>query len=212
MSMTDGSFFVQISGTSPEPPLHLACGTSREEGEYTLLFQVERELDLKPGQKMYVYHFLNYRFVKHFARITACSREVCPAGSRYSVTVSLVGEPLPAENRRSYRVSTCAADLMVQVGDSDLCPLMDVSTGGLSFASENSYDIGSEVPVTLWFDGRMFVGRCRIQNRREFERGQHRYGVYCTDVRHAVGSLAEGLQYMSVLLQREQLSRLARLR
>ncbi|MHC4129010.1 MAG: PilZ domain-containing protein [Planctomycetota bacterium] len=121
------------------------------------------------------------------------------------------GEPVSAEGRERFRVSTVMADLTATVGAEAECKLLDVSTTGFAVEATQRYEIGQVVSVTLRYQDRQFSGKARIQSIRELELGRIRYGLHAVDDKASGGELRKGQQHITAAIEREQLRRRARL-
>jgi hypothetical protein len=131
----------------------------------------EPDVLLGPGQEIFVYYYLKHRFVKQAARIDA----VMETEPTLVVGFQTDGEPMPAESRESFRVSTVMSDLTATVGAEDECRLLDVSTTGFAVEATQRYEVGQVVSVTLRYQGRQFSGKARVQSIRELDLGKVRY-------------------------------------
>ncbi len=121
------------------------------------------------------------------------------------------GEPVSAESRERFRVSTVMADLTAAVGAEAECKLLDVSTSGFAIEATQRYEVGQVVSVTLRYQGGEFSGKARVQSIRELDLGRIRYGLHAVEDRASGGELRKGQQYISAAVEREQLRRRARL-
>ena len=95
-----------------------------------------------------------------------------------------------------------------RVGDETGCPLLDVSSVGISVEATGRYEIGQVVPGTLCHDGRQYRGEARIQSIRQLGGDRYRYGVHSIQDKTSGGDLRTGQQLISAALEREQLRRL----
>ena len=89
------------------------------------------------------------------------------------------------------------------------CPVLDVSSTGFSVIAAQSYSIGNLVDVSIEYGDQGHSGQVSIQSIRELSPGRIRYGLHCAEAKAAPGNLAQGLQQLSVQVQRAQLRRMA---
>ena len=145
-------------------------------------------------------------FTQHAARIGG----VRASEPRAVIGVELVGKPISAESRQSYRISTTVCGLTAKVGSIESCRLLDVSATGFAVLTEERLNIGDVVKTALSLEGDTFTGQVSVQNTGSFADGLTRYGLYCVDEGEPGYDLQSGLLRISVYVQREQLRRYAR--
>jgi hypothetical protein len=197
-------FFLQRSGPSQSQILHPATVTGTTDDGYD--GTTCEGIELGVGDEIVVFYKLDRSFVKQPARIEAMSEGEEQPTFRFN----MLGEPVSAERRQSYRVSTVMTDLKVDFGDEKACPLLDVSAVGFSVMSSVDYGVGKSVRASISFDDERYTGEVFIQGMRELDKDRIRYGVYCLDEGHSGVALKAGLQRLSMYVQRKQLRRLAR--
>jgi hypothetical protein len=163
-------------------------------------------LALKMYQDILIYYNLRREFLKQAARIVDVFRIEDEVHDQDSEWVSLVisGAPVPAESRQSYRVSTIHAELTASFGGSAACQLVDVSSKGFAVISPEKHTVGTVVTATPCFEDLQPTGEVCIQSVRALNDGRYRYGVHCVKQ-----SFQAELQKLCMLLQRQQLRRLA---
>lgn len=84
---------------------------------------------------------------------------------------------------------------------------MDVSVTGFSVISPERYQVGQQIQSTIDSGGNQFKGSASVQSIKMLPIGKTRYGFHCSDNRGRKGGLAEGLQKLSMEMQRLQLRR-----
>jgi len=131
-----------------------------------------------------------------------------PDGSQI-VGIRPIGDPVSAEGRQCYRVSTLIANLTATLGKKENCQLADVSTTGFSIISSESFSIGNQVPVELRYEQERFPGIGCIQSIKEIGPNRYRYGMHCVESKKTGSDLTRGLQHISMAVQRIQLKRRA---
>ena len=183
------------------------------EGDHFLAELKEHDFVPDPGQEVMVFYNIRNRFVKQSARIEEVTERqpvddgdqpVEDGESKIAVRVETYGQPMSAEGRSSFRVSTIVARLTVGFGSNDKCPLVDVSITGFGLISAEERDIGDVVNATLYFEDAEQSGLVRVQSKRVLRDCCFRYGVHC------IGSdLQVMAQAISMEQQRQQLRRMA---
>ena len=172
----------------------------------------EESLMLETGQVVFALFYRNHKFVQQAVEIVSVEENQVEEERTAVIVFRATGEPVSAETRECYRVSTTMTGLTGEIGDGDRCPVWDICPKGLSFISTRSYTVGEIVPVTLAYDDETFSGRCSVQSIKRLRRGRARYGLFCIEDREHMGNLLEGLKRISMAVQRRYLSRLVRLR
>jgi hypothetical protein len=205
MLASETKVFLQFPNESPKRILHPA--TIKEAGGSSCTAEMEEtNVAIEAGQKLFVYYNDKRRFVKVAARIDA----VMQTAPRLVVGFQTIGEPVGAESREWFRVSTLMANLNATVGRETECPLLDVSNVGFSIEATQRYQAGDVVPVTLRYEGQQFCGDGIVQSVRDLGEGRFRYGFRSVDEKGAGGGLQKGQQFISAAIEREQLRRLSR--
>lgn len=197
--------FVQIPDGSVQRVLHPATIVAVDSGVLALEFS---DPDFLPqaGQAVLVFFDRKGEFTQQAGRIGG----VRASEPRAVVGVELVGKPVSAESRQSYRISTAVSGLTATVGSIENCRLLDVSATGFAVLTDKPLTIGDIVKAVLSLDGDTFTGEVSVQNAGTFADGLTRYGLYCVSEGEPGYDLQSGLLRISVHVQREQLRRYAR--
>lgn len=127
---------------------------------------------------------------------------------RYSI--GLLGEPVSAESRQCFRVSTVISGRTVVFEDEGEVPLVDVSATGYAVIATKPRNIGEMIRTTFIHEGREFSGTACVQSICQLDHERVRYGMYCVEKRQPGNNLNQGLLTISMAVQREQLRRLSR--
>jgi hypothetical protein len=196
--------FMQILDNSGQKILHPATVIEVEDGIITAEFE-EDDFQMEAEQEVFVYHDLQQEFMKQSAVVEVSLEEELTPVVRFRTT----SEPVSAENRQCFRVSTVIADLVASLGPEDTCPLLDVSATGFALIAKKKYDIGNHIEVILYFEDKTYSGMGCVQSVQEFSKGRYRYGLLSVDDKQLGGDLQKGLAIISTAVQREQLRRLA---
>ena len=203
LSIGDG-YFIETSTQSTSRILHPAKILGNKDGRYIAEIETA-SLSFEEGMEFQVYFMPNQEFMKQAARIESVP-EVEPTPTIEFITV---GEPVSAENRQHFRVSTVMSDLTATLGKQTDCKLLNVSTVGFCVLATAHYDVGSTVTASVTFEGKTYSGRGCVQSIRPMGKGQIRYGVHCVDINGSEGLLEMGLRKLTTTIQRNQLRRLA---
>ena len=199
-----GAFFLQLPDKSKKHILHPGKVVGLEGNTYTGELE-EQGLDIAEGQDLIIYFSAGRAFLQQAAHILELSGDELKPIFQFETT----GEPASAESRQYYRVSSITADLAAELAGEDQCPLLDVSCTGFAVTSCREHAFGNIVEATLFHQGEEYKGKVLVQSIRELGEGRIRYGLYCAENKAFAGNMPRGLQLMTVMLQSEQLRRLA---
>lgn len=211
-------FYVQIPNQSGKRILHPATVVEHEDSKYTAEVEVSSP-PLEAGNDIIIFFELKKEFMQQSGRIdmikpsdepTDDSVDNSSQTNRFQGTAigfQLVGEPVSAENRQCYRVSTVMVDLTATLEGEANCHLLDISSSGFSLLSTREHAYGSLVEVTLEYGQNKYSGQARIQNIIEHPRGVFRYGLYGIEDKKVDSELTKGRQVISMDIQRLQLRR-----
>lgn len=211
-------FYVQIPNQSGKRVLHPATVVEHEDSKYTAEVEVSSP-PLEAGNDIIIFFELKKEFMQQSGRIdmikpsdepTDDSVDNSSQTNRFQGTTigfQLVGEPVSAENRQCYRVSTVMVDLTATLEGEANCHLLDISSSGFSLLSSREHAYGSLVEVTLEYGQNKYSGQARIQNIIEHPRGVFRYGLYGIEDKKVDSELTKGRQVISMDIQRLQLRR-----
>ncbi len=196
----DSGFYLHVPSTSAERLLHPGRVLRLHEGVYTAEM-ADLDVHVRPGQAVFVLFEAGTRFLQQPARIDAVLQS-----QPLTIGFETTGDPISAEARQSYRVSTVTAGLTAMIGTED-CPLRDISATGFAVVSTAAYLPGQTVDVVLEHEGRSYSGTARFQSIRRLPDGRIRYGLHgAADG----GNLEKGLREIAMAIQRKQLQRRAR--
>jgi hypothetical protein len=197
MSKTGLTVFVRFPSESERRVLYATKVTQTSGADKDLGFEV--------GQELLIYFDRGRQFVQQPAKVEA----LLESESGDVVVLKTVGEPISAEGRQCYRVSTALSNLTVTFGGLDGCLLRDVSVSGFAVISSGQHKTGQVVEAELVFEGKRYTGQASIQSVTPMPDGKTRYGVNCIKGPVTPDSLLKGVQQVSMSVQRQQLSRLA---
>ncbi|UCD76392.1 MAG: hypothetical protein JSV91_05590 [Phycisphaerales bacterium] len=203
MLTIDDGLFLQIPGDSGQRTLHPATVVDVRDNLYSV--KLEENVPVEPGQDVLIYYETKREFVQQSANVGA----TMPFEATPVLRIVTIGEPVSAETRQCYRVSTVTANLSANVGELVGCPLIDVSATGFSIVADDCFKIGQVVPALLVFEGEQFSGKACIQSAKELGTNRIRYGLHCINDRESGWDLERGLSHISTAVQRMQLRRRA---
>ena len=159
--------FLQLTSESEHRTLHPSSVVEVTDHVFTAELE-EHDLAPEAGQEILIYYNLRHEFVNQSARIdTVLETEPDENGqSKVLVAIERTGEPVSAEDRQCYRVSTVLAELAVSFGGCGDCPVMDVSPTGFSVISPKKYRVGRIVTATFQYENLQHTGHVCIQSMR----------------------------------------------
>ena len=201
LGIGDG-FFIETLTQSTARILHPAKILGTTDVGYVAEIE-EASVSLNERAEFFIYFEVKTKFVKQAATIEAVYYD----GSSPNIEFVTVGEPMSAESRQHFRVSTVTSELTCSLGGKSGCKLVNVSAIGFSALTTTRHDIGSTVDASVSYEGKAFAGRVCVQSIRSMGGSQIRYGLHCVD---GTGELEGGLRQMTMAIQRKQLRRLSR--
>jgi hypothetical protein len=165
-------------------------------------------------QEVLMFFMAKREFMQQIGRITeieAVAAPVDPAADAMKegpvFVIEPIGDPISAESRQNYRVSTISAGIQAQLGGESNLQVQDLSATGFAVLADAQYAIGQVIDVKVRHGEESCHGIVSIQSFRELESGRLRYGLRAIEKDpHAKDFLAT-LQRISLAVQREQLQR-----
>ena len=201
MWTTGSDFFVEFPGATNQKTLHPGSVAGMQEG--SVLFKPSGSLAMEPGQDLRIYFERDREFMQQPATVEALLDD-----DDMIVAIGPLGEAVSAESRQFYRVSTVFADLSIKIGD-ERCPLTDISSLGFSILSRRHRSEGEMLIARFEHNGVVFEGKAQVQSVTNLG-NTHRYGMLCASDKSHGATLQNGLQQVSMTVQRAQLRRRAR--
>lgn len=222
MLSTGAEVFITYGRDADKRILHPAKVLSVSGATYALQL-AGSGLSIDAGTRVFVFFDLNRQFQKQTAEVVAVSdpRTGLEQGDSANLNINaskvagvvfgcnLLGQPISAEERQSFRVCTVVADIVGDLGLEKKCPLMDVSSTGFSMIARSKYKISDVIAAVLRHEGAEYKGRAVVQSIKELPGGRFRYGLHCIDDRADGKTIIRGCQQISMACQRAQLRRLA---
>ena len=214
MLATGSSMFLFIPDASNERVLH--PGKVIESNAQNFVAEFEEAITPVVGSDVFAYGDVRGKFFQQAASVVElgqlCGTDVQPEDSAETGIISVpqfaflrVGEPVSAENRQTFRVSVATSGIVALIGREGLCRVVDLSPDGFGAIVAAEYKLGSLLPVTLNFDGRVIATTARIQTVKARPDGTFRYGFLASEK----GTVRNSLEQISMSIQRTQLKRLA---
>ena len=205
MLSLDLDLFVRIPNETPTRVLHGAKVTGINDNLFSLELE-EEGVVLEEKSEILVYYHRNREFLQQSARVETVTT-LDPKGI---IAIELHGEPVSAESRECYRVSTVLSGLSATFGPEENCKLNDVSITGFSVTAAEKYEIGAHVSAIIEYEGESFSGTACVQSVRELGEGRIRYGLHCVSNEAEGGfDLQRGLRQIGTAIQRQQMRRLS---
>lgn len=118
-----------------------------------------------------------------------------------------VGDPISAEARRHYRVSTISAGIEARMAEEGSLQVQDLSATGFAVLADQQYAIGQVVEVSIRHGEEACHGLVAVQSFSELESGRLRYGLRAIEKDPHAKDFVATLQRISLAVQREQLQR-----
>lgn len=160
-----------------------------------------------PDLEVLMYFHAKREFMQQMARVTEVIEPEGETDEPTTFVIEPLGDPISAENRQTYRVSTISADLKARVGDEQELDVQDLSATGFAVLASQELQLGQTVPVAIAHDDERCHGFASVQSIREFGPGRIRYGMRAIEEDPHTGDFLEVLQRISLSVQREQLQR-----
>ncbi len=185
--------------------LHAAKLLSFSENVYTAKLE-ESGIALTPDQEIFVY----YEKVRNFfqqAALVKQATEDCDGVANFQFETT--SDPMSAESRLCYRVTTVLDDLFAEVAGQPNRQILDVSATGLSFISNDKFDTGKIVDIKLSYEDFESRGALCIQSVSNISPGRTRYGANIATNNKSSSTLEKYLKKIYLSIQRQQLQRLA---
>lgn len=184
-----------------ERTLHTGVLAAIEEGAWIAEFPTP-SFEVAAEAEFVIFYEVKRNFVQQIARIDEV-REGEPA---LTVKLATIGDSAPAEGRETYRVTTLSTSITAQLGSANDCDVVDVSSTGFAAVSPQKHEIGERLDASITYDGETHSGVVAIQSIQERKDGT-RYGVRYIAEHGQKSQFEDGLNQISLGVQREQLAR-----
>lgn len=201
-----------------------------ETGSDTLSVRfVGKPFEFTVDQEVLMYFTVKREFMQQVGRITAieippppvaapetaeavaapaAGAEAPPGEDRGPVFVlEAIGDPISAESRQYYRVSTISAKIEARFGKGGKLQVQDLSATGFAVLSDEKFKVGQLVDVSIRHEDEACHGKVAIQSFRELESGKLRYGLRAIEEDPHARDFLKTLHRISLAVQRDQLAR-----
>ncbi len=197
--------FINFPSKNGKRTLHPCTVTQVNGSDAMTVLPEDQALDFQVEQEFLLFFEKSRQFMQQPAKIEA----LLEIENGFVLAIRTAGDPVSAESRQCYRVSTIFSDLFATFDGEDNCSLRDVSVTGFAVTCPRHLEIGQIVDAELHFEGKHYTGHASVQSIRPLPNGTFRYGVNCVKQTNGPLTLAKGVQQISMAVQRQQLSRLA---
>ena len=172
------------------------------EEDFSIQFVAE-PFAFEKDQEVLMYFNGKRELMQQIGRIT----DIVESESALTFLIAPVGDPISAESRENYRVSTIGATLDARVGEETHLKVQDLSATGFAVVASKDYQIGQTIEVEISNGTECCHGIASIQSIRDFGGGRIRYDMRAIDSDPHTSVFLETLQRISLAVQREQLQR-----
>jgi hypothetical protein len=200
MFTANASVFISISDEAKERILIPGKVVEADENRFVARFDEAVSPDV--GGQVEMFAEIRRKLFKQGSTVIA----VQEAGPSPLIEFKPIGQPVSAEQRLTYRVSTAAIDILSRVGNEDRCRVADISPEGLAVVTRKEKEIGSLVDVAFTFEGQSFAAKALVRTVKNLPNGSYRYGLLIPENARQARQMVERL---SAAAQRAQLRRLA---
>lgn len=202
MLLPDTSLFLWAPGESAESVLQPAA-VLRVAGDRCIVELKDAESPFESGMDVLLYRQIRRAYMQQAAHVQRVH------AARKRLLLQTRGEPVSAEGRDCYRVSTVTVDIHAKLGTEEGCRVLDLSATGLSILAVARHATGSQVEAALRHEGEEHQGSVLILSARPWRGKRIRYGVCSLDDPRPGASLETALPGINLAIQRQYLQRLA---
>ncbi|MDH3583465.1 MAG: phage terminase large subunit family protein, partial [Phycisphaerae bacterium] len=193
--------FLQLPLDVRERILHPAIALAAHQQIWTAALE-EDDVATRTDQDVLIFAEASRQFLQQPARIVEPDEIDIPAlleaeglAERPTFSFLATGQPVSAENRKIYRVTTVMEGYTGRIGDREDCPIVDVSVAGFACITTETHHVGENIDVAIDCGPIRLAGNACVQSARDLGESRMRYGLRCLDERHARGNpLQRGLQ------------------
>jgi len=172
---------------------------------------VAEPFDFDVDQEVLMYFNVKREFMQQLGRVVEVNvpevEEEEEAAEPATFVLEPIGDPISAESRKFYRVSTISADLKASLGEESELDVQDLSSTGFAIIASKEYSLGETLEVSIAHETESCHGVASVQSVREFGPGRIRYGLRAIEEDPHTNTFLEVLQRISLAVQREQLQR-----
>ena len=176
---------------------------------------VGKPFEFAVDQEALMYFTPKREFMQQIGRITAIEVADTPVNPEEAevedrgpiFVLEPIGDPISAESRQYYRVSTISARIEARFGEGAKLQVQDLSATGFAVLSDERFSIGQLVDVAIRHEDESCHGKVSIQSLRELESGKLRYGLRAIEEDPHARNFLKTLHQISLAVQRDQLAR-----
>ncbi|MCH7868223.1 MAG: hypothetical protein IH881_11045 [Myxococcales bacterium] len=194
--------YVRLPDEQEERILHL--GLCLEWNADTAVVSIsDREFGLEAGQDILLYFTDRSQFLQLAVRITRATIE----GVKLQLELERQSDPISAEARETFRVTTLTSGIEVLPGGTDRRSLRDISVIGFGLVTSESYQLGQTLSVVVERgEDERYEGRACVHSIRKLRKGHVRFGFRALPDKDDA-NLAQELKDLTIEVQRAQLQR-----
>jgi len=194
----DDKVFLQLPGSSSQRPLYPGRVLEVSARGYAGYFRVHDD-EVRAGMDVQIGFQLDGKFALQPVRVES----VRPEGDELHIALEILGDPISADTRQSFRVSARDASVRCTFGTEPGCEVLEVSATGFAVHATRRHDLGQTLDVTVHFGGEHVTGRVVIQSAQRVSKARIRYGVHAPERISPALNLA--LSRINLAIQRQQL-------
>ena len=176
---------------------------------------VGKPFEFAVDQEVLMYFTPKREFMQQIGRITAIEVADTPVNPEENAVedggpifvLEPIADPISAESRQYYRVSTISARIEARFGKGAKLQVQDLSATGFAVLSDERFSVGQLVDVAIRHEDEACHGKVSIQSYRELESGKLRYGLRAIEEDPHARNFLKTLHHISLAVQREQLAR-----
>lgn len=192
--------YLLVGGTGTQKILKVGKVAGVQEKVFTVEF--EEKVAPEVGSDVTLFAEMKGKFFQTAAKVALRGEDP----EKVSFGFEPFGQPVSAEQRSNFRVSTVTAELPIRVGSMADAILADVSAEGIAVITRGSLMLGQTVDVEFVGEGICFKGAMRVQVAKPLG-GKTRYGLYAPTVKSPI---RQALEKLTSTMQRYQLRRMSR--
>ena len=195
---------LHIQDTTKTDKRGLVRGVINEEksGGFVGSFE-EARFTVMADQEIVVFFEQRRKFMQQAGRVI----EVQSGQTGLTFAFETIGEAVSAEDREFYRTSAVSAEIDASIGVETSCRMVDVSATGFAYIGKKEHAIGATIDAMVSHEGKEFSGTMSVQSVRDLGILGIRHGVRYLENEADAGTLRNGLQMISLKVEREMLQR-----
>ena len=203
MLQTGSTLHVMLPDATGAVALHAALVLEAEGSTCLAGLEIAPACVPLPGTEVPIAFQVRGRFFQQTAMVA-----VVRDGESFPViALTMLGEPVSAEKRGTFRVSTIDSGITMRIEKEKTCQLADVSATGFAAICKCKYEVSKFVTVMLDYDAFTMTGAARIQTATPLDGGKTRYGFMVLPSRLEMRRTLEKLAFSE---QRKQLRQTAK--